>query len=80
MWKKKKINVSVVQFCIFLVSFSSTSFRQAKGVCKVKVEGELFKKPTYKTQHVLIPQILFLLPEVQGKGAELTLQIIRTKW
>lgn len=73
----KIIHVAVVQFCIFLASFSPASFCQAKGVCKVKVEGELFKKkPTYKIQYVLILLILFPLPEVQGKGAELTLQII----
>lgn len=40
------------------MSFSSTSSHQAKGECKVKVEGELFKKPTYKIQHVLILQTL----------------------
>lgn len=73
---KKEIHVPVVRFCVFLVSFSPTDFHQAKGVCKVQAERELFKN---KIQHVLSLQILFLLPEVQGKGAELTLQIIRKK-
>lgn len=35
--EKKEINVSVAQFCVFSVSFSSAVFQ----ACKMKVEGEL---------------------------------------
>lgn len=73
--KKKKSMFQLFSFVFSQGVFSSTIFQ----VCKMKAEGELLKKPTYKIQHVLILQTLFLLPEVQGKGAELTLQIIRKK-
>lgn len=35
--EKKEINVSVAQFCVFSVSFSSAVFQ----ACKMEVEGEL---------------------------------------
>lgn len=78
---KKKNHVSLVQLCIFLVSFCllCLTLAKQKGMCKVKAEGELFKTPLIKFTMSWAFKYCFSWLKCRAKGLDQLFRLLGKK-